>query len=72
MTIWKTPTGGDDGDIDRVGHRLETFKIGKADVFSLHGSNWTNTLVPPPYDPIGFDVGRVYENGVKLEFVPMD
>lgn len=53
-------------------HRLETFKIGKTDVFSLHGSNWTNTLVPPPYDPIGFNVARVYEDGVKLEFVPID
>jgi len=28
LTIWKTPTEGDDADIDRVGHRLETFNIG--------------------------------------------
>ena len=53
-------------------HRLETFKIGKTDVISVHGSNWTNTLVPPPYDPIGFNVARVYKDGVKLEFIPMD
>lgn len=52
-------------------HRLETFTIGKTGVFSVHGSNWTNTLVPPPYDPIGFNVVRVYEDNVKLEFVPI-
>ncbi|MCP4259032.1 MAG: hypothetical protein GY774_16225 [Planctomycetes bacterium] len=53
-------------------HRLETFKVGKTDIFSLHGSNWTNTLVPPPYDPIGFNVVRVYEDSVELEFFPID
>lgn len=53
-------------------HRLETFKIGKTDIFSVHGSNWTNTLVPPPYDPIGFNLARVYEDGVRLEFVPIE
>lgn len=53
-------------------HRLERFTIGRTGVFSLHGSNWTNTLVPPPYDPIGFNVARVYEDGVKLEFVPIE
>ncbi len=52
-------------------HRLEMFKVGKTDIFSVHGSNWTNTLVPPPYDPIGFNVVRVYEDGVKLEFFPI-
>lgn len=53
-------------------HRLERFTIGKTDVFSVHGSNWTNTLVPPPYDPIGFNVARVYKDRVKLEFIPID
>jgi predicted phosphodiesterase len=53
-------------------HRLEQFAIGKTEVFSVHGSNWTNTLVPPPYDPIGFNVAHVYKDGVKLEFVPID
>ena len=53
-------------------HRLETFKVGKTDIFSVHGSNWTNTLVRPPYDPIGFNVVRVYKDGVKLEFFPIE
>ena len=53
-------------------HRLERFAIGKTEVISLHGSNWTNTLVPPPYDPIGFNVISVYQDGVRLEFVPID
>ncbi len=53
-------------------HRLERFSIGKTEVFSVHGSNWTNTLVPPPYDPIGFNVARVYKDCVKLEFIPID
>jgi predicted phosphodiesterase len=53
-------------------HRLEEFTIGKTDVLSVHGSNWTNTLVPPPHDPIGFNVARVYKDGIKLEFVPID
>ncbi|MHC4540355.1 MAG: metallophosphoesterase family protein, partial [Planctomycetota bacterium] len=53
-------------------HRLETFTIGRTGIFSVHGSNWTNTLVPPPHDPIGFNVAHVYEHGVTLEFVPID
>lgn len=53
-------------------HRLETFKVGKTDIYSVHGSNWTNTLVRPPYDPIGFNVVRVYKDGVKLEFFPIE
>ncbi len=53
-------------------HRLEKFTIGKTDVLSVHGSNWTNTLVSPPYDPIGFNIARVYKDGVKLEFIPID
>lgn len=53
-------------------HRLERFALGRTEVFSVHGSNWTNTLVPPPYDPIGFNVARVYEDGVKLEFIPIE
>ncbi|MCP4608336.1 MAG: hypothetical protein GY845_06445 [Planctomycetes bacterium] len=53
-------------------HRLERFKVGKTDIYSLHGSNWTNTLVRPPYDPIGFNVVRVYKDCVKLEFFPIE
>ena len=53
-------------------HRLEKFTIGKTDLLSVHGSNWTNTLVSPPYDPIGFNVARVYKDGVKLEFIPIN
>jgi len=53
-------------------HRMEKFTIGKTDVISVHGSNWTNTLVPPPYDPIGFHVARVYEDGVELDFIPIE
>lgn len=53
-------------------HRLERFKVGRTEIFSVHGSNWTNTLVRPPYDPIGFNVVRIYEDGVKLEFLPID
>jgi predicted phosphodiesterase len=52
-------------------HRLERFAVGPTEVISVHGANWTNTLVPPPYDPIGFNVARVYEDGVRLEFIPI-
>ncbi len=52
-------------------HRLETFPVGKARVISVHGSNWTNTLVRPPYDPIGFNLVRVYSKRFEVEFIPM-
>ena len=52
-------------------HRLETFSVGKTRVISVHGSNWTNTLVPPPHDPIGFNIVRVYRNRFAVEFIPM-
>jgi len=52
-------------------HRLETFSVGKTRVASVHGSNWTNTLVPPPYDPIGFNLVHVYSKRFTVEFIPM-
>jgi predicted phosphodiesterase len=52
-------------------HRLETFSVGKTRVVSVHGSNWTNTLVPPPYDPIGFNLVHVFKNRFTVEFIPM-
>jgi len=52
-------------------HRLETFSIERTRVISVHGSNWTNILVPPPYDPIGFNLVRVYRKRFAVEFIPM-
>jgi len=52
-------------------YRLETFSVGNTRVISVHGSNWTNTLVPPPHDLIGFNIVRVYRKRFAVEFIPM-